>query len=369
MPKRRRKTREWRKKGREVEEEAMKVISRRGHADAMKRVADDQLFQIDVKGSSTKRSEPVFDEKDLKMKKRKKTPRVEKTEKSTEQMFDLWGTSSSKKKGLPLTNRDRMKRRNKIVIQNQPKISPVVVPKTGVSYNPSKEAHEDAIAEAAAKEISRYARLESEKMPKVNRYVGQSEEEEEDEEEEDDDSVVKNKEDIAETASTTTSKGKMTRTQRNRQARNRQAQLEILRRKNQKALKHEINMAKKISKDIEKEEKRQEEARNTRDELRKEALINPNKRQIYVGGKKRLHEPMADIALSDELHGSVRMMKPQGNLLKDRWYSMLERNKFELGDASVIRKMKKQQKKAHRAYGKANWGVDHLKRESAKRRT
>ena len=29
---------------------------------------------------------------------------------------------------------------------------------------------------------------------------------------------------------------------------------------------------------------------------------------------------------------------------------MLERNKFELGDASLIRKMKKQQKRAHRAW-------------------
>ena len=106
-------------------------------------------------------------------------------------------------------------------------------------------------------------------------------------------------------------------------------------------------------------------------------LANPKYQEILEvsdaiwkeSGKKHLHEPITDIALSDELQGSVRKMKPQGNLLKDRWYSMLERNKFELGDASLIRKMKKQQKRAHRAYGKEKWGVDHLKRESEKRRT
>eukprot|EP00938_MAST-03A_sp_MAST-3A-sp1_P003243 g3243.t1 len=373
MPKRRRKTRQWRKKGRELEDEVMEVIRKKGEEDAMRGVENEQLFKIDKSRSSKQRSSnssDVFDEDDLKMKRRKKEPRMEKVRKSSEKTFNLWGSSNSaktkKKKGLPHTNKNRMRRRNNLVVRSQPKISPVVVPKTGVSYNPSKEAHEDAIAEAAAKEISRYARLESEKMPEVNRYVGNSEEEEEEEEEDEEAEVTEN--DEMETTTQTT-KVKMTRTQRNRQRRVREAELERMRRKSEKSLKHELHIANTISKEIDKAEKKREERKQIRNELRKEALENPNKREIYIGGKKHLHEPITDIALSDELQGSVRKMKPQGNLLKDRWYSMLERNKFELGDASLIRKMKKQQKRAHRAYGKTKWGVDHLKRESEKRRT
>ena len=290
----------------------MEVIRKRGEADAMRGVADDQLFTIDKGVSSVaKSSGDIFDENDLKMKKRKKEPRVEKVQNKSEKMFNLWGSSTNAKtkKGLPNTNKNRMKRRDKSVIQSQPKIAAVVTPKSGVSYNPSKELHEDAIAEAAAKELSRYARLESEKMPEVTPYVGDSEEEEEEEEE------SQSKGDVAANNSSNEDleqktkaqiKDKMTRTQRNRQRRAREADLGNIRRKREKALKHEIHMAKTIKKEIEKEEKLREERKQIRDELRKEALENPNKREIYVGGKKRLHEPMTDIALSDELHGSVR---------------------------------------------------------------
>ena len=44
MPKRRRKTRQWRKKGREVEDEVMEVIRKRGEEEAMRGVENDQLF-------------------------------------------------------------------------------------------------------------------------------------------------------------------------------------------------------------------------------------------------------------------------------------------------------------------------------------
>ena len=214
---------------------------------------------------------------------------------------------------------------------------------------------------------SEWASTFDEKESKKTITTSSQREEEEEEEDPVEEAEVTENDEMETTTQTT--KVKMTRTQRNRQRRVREAELERMRRKSEKSLKHELHIANTISKEIDKAEKKREERKQIRNELRKEALENPNKREIYIGGKKHLHEPITDIALSDELQGSVRKMKPQGNLLKDRWYSMLERNKFELGDASLIRKMKKQQKRAHRAYGKTKWGVDHLKRESEKRRT
>ena len=92
MPKRRRKTRQWRKEGREVEDEVMEVIRKRGEEEAMRGVENDQLFTIDKSKSteqSSSNSSNIFDEDDLKMKRRKKEPRMEKVRKSSEKTFNI----------------------------------------------------------------------------------------------------------------------------------------------------------------------------------------------------------------------------------------------------------------------------------------
>ena len=126
-------------------------------------------------------------------------------------------------------------------------------------------------------------------------------------------------------------------------------------------------MSKKIAASIDIEENERASRRAVRARLREEARSAPNKRTIVVGGKRKLHEPVSTVALSDELNGSLRMMKNNANVLKERYYSMLERGKFSVGDKTKLRKMERQMRKKHRPYGKSHWGVDALKAEAKKR--
>lgn len=58
----------------------------------------------------------------------------------------------------------------------------------------------------------------------------------------------------------------------------------------------------------------------------------------------RLPEPPLELVLPDELRDSLRLLKPEGNLLKDRFRSILVRGKME------ARRPVTQVKKARRTY-------------------
>lgn len=371
-------TRKWRKSGEETAKEAMRVLEAKHAQSAMRSLKDSDLFVIDRDkksggdaGSGKVSSESVSTND--RREQGKKRPRREKKVKRNEQIVDIWASSgdnsltSRTRRGQPNSNRLRSKRREEEMIKrDRAKIDAVCVPDEGLSYHPAKDAHEEAISEAAAKELARYQRLESEKLPKVNEVDAVDDFSDSDEGGDDEGAMV-DEDRVSKRSRTGQKDRKKTRADRNRELRHK----EMLRRqreaKREKALNHQIRTSKRIQKDIEQREADLRARRSVRDKLREDARLNPTKRTIVIGGKKTIYEPAPEVALSEELRGSVREMKPQGNMLRDRWYSMLERQKFELGDKTTVKRLRKQQKRKHKAYGKTHWGVEFLKKDAKKR--
>jgi len=281
---------------------------------------------------------------------------------SEDAVFNLWDGPKTQKQ-VHANNR-RSRRRDAKFVLNAPRIRNVSVPAAGLSYNPSKEAHEDAISEAAAKEYARVERIEKDKIPEPTNAVAvddYSDDEEEDEDQAEETQVVTAKKALVHRSL------KKTRAQRNRAKR---VKIQELQSKKKKALvqeQHQIFRSTTINKELDASKAAESERRSVRHKLRQEALYQPLNRTVMVGGKKRLLEPCPAVALSEDLKGSLLKMKAQGNVLTDRWHSMLERNKFELGDKERIVKMKKDQRRAHKAYGKAHWGPEALIKDAEKR--
>src|SRR5690606_36230023 len=62
------------------------------------------------------------------------------------------------------------------------------------------------------------------------------------------------------------------------------------------------------------------------DESEEENDVELRRRQL---GKFKLPEKDLELVLPDELQDSLRLLKPEGNLLKDRYRSMIVRGKME----------------------------------------
>eukprot|EP00939_MAST-03C_sp_MAST-3C-sp1_P000035 g35.t1 len=379
---RKRTTRKWRKKGAETGEEAHTILREKNVTGALQSMANDELFVIDKAGGEAGTAEPIHenekDDSSPRAKQKRKLPRPEKKKvsRSEEDLCDLWAekkTANSKKTAVPkfvsTFSSTRMRKKKAKVEKLLPTLPSVPYPDAGLSYHPSKDAHEEIMARVMAKEIARADRLASEKLPEVHPVVPVDDLDDENKEESDDDNddetLREPKRSIV--ADNSTHARSKTTAQRNRAKRHRQVEAEIAERKRQRVMMHQINMSKKLLSEIEQKEKAREERRKTRGRLREEALAAPDKRTIVVGGKRRLLEPVSKVALTSELKGSLRLMKNNSNVLRDRWHSMLERSKFELGDKQRVRRLEKQQRRKYRPYGKSHWGVEALKVEAKKR--
>ncbi|KAF9202942.1 hypothetical protein BGZ49_006947 [Haplosporangium sp. Z 27] len=146
---------------------------------------------------------------------------------------------------------------------------------------------------------------------------GDEDEEEEEEEEEvtGEDGVVKPKK----------QKGKKSITERNRLARaaetaKREAQI-----KREKELLKQTNKVKEIMKSVEEEEAEMEKKR-LENEKKKEEKEKAGMKRVgrFNIPKERIH-----VQLQDELAESLRQLKPEGSVMKDRFQSFVERNLIE----------------------------------------
>jgi nucleolar protein 53 len=89
----------------------------------------------------------------------------------------------------------------------------------------------------------------------------------------------------------------------------------------------------------------------------------------HVSEKNPLHAPTLPVALSDDLSGALRTMKPKGSLLTDRMESFRDRNmttKKLVGDRKRIvqgnkrRKLKVKESKRQDIHVKDERGKDYL---------
>lgn len=202
----------------------------------------------------------------------------------------------------------------------------------GQSYRPDEEQHQDAIGEALSIELRRKEAIDYGDAPigggKMSEetlalLVNSSDEESSDEDDDDDDDVTMNT-----SVNPVKRKGKLTRAERNKQKRVKALKVELDEKKRMKKLLNSLQDAKSISKEMRKQDAertaRKEEINALKDEERSKPLgINVIEK---ISQLNPIHAPALPVALTDELKdGSLRTVKPKGNLLTDRMESMISR--------------------------------------------
>lgn len=273
---------------------------------------------------------------------------VRKTDLST--LRDAWGEEDEEEVELPADGfgvegmvKPRVKAPQTIEEQRQQRLEIAAaqlaadLPVAGVSYNPAVEAHTKLIEAAAEEERKRLAaeEREAERLRLLGEVVasrraidteisdthvdgmtvgrGDGVDSDEDEESEDDEPALVKK-----------PTKRKTQAQRNKAKRAKeaaQAQKDEARRKK---LERAIPGAKSLGKSVEARQKAIEEAKRLR-KLAKEK----RERAGYAGGEKvgkfRVPEQAVPVQLGEDLAESLRQVKPEGNLFKDRFLALQRR--------------------------------------------
>ncbi|KAJ3189686.1 hypothetical protein HK101_008758 [Irineochytrium annulatum] len=221
----------------------------------------------------------------------------------------------------------------------------VRVAHSGASYNPSFGDHQDLLQDALDVE------LEKEKAKtKINNKLSYPPELDllddevffdSDEEDEEGDEA---KSDAQEVALPKIEAQKLRKTKQQRRKEQKAAAREAIEAaaKGLKKLDKDLDMLNVIQRDILKEEKAAEARR--KDQLHKvlERQHDPVRRKI---GPKRFEKGLLELKLSEELKQGLLSLKPEGNLVKDRFLSMQERALIE-PRLPVALKVQKQKRKA-----------------------
>jgi len=143
-------------------------------------------------------------------------------------------------------------------------------------------------------------------------------------------------------------KRKLTKADRNRQARNRKKEWAETQQSKQKKLLKSINGVGDLLKGVKHTEVQGEKRRAQLAQWKEENLSAPPPKKI--GGKVVKDNLTAvAVALSDEITGSLRTIKPKVHVAKDRFDSLHERNMIEVGDKNrPQRKIKSRTKILHK---------------------
>ena len=247
----------------------------------------------------------------------------------------------------------------------------------GSSYNPGKEAHENALGEAVAAEVvldEERQRLEREKPQGVPvRMPGDSDDESESEEEEDYDS----EEEAARSSALVTARGSglaralhsmrpVTTRQRNKRRRHAERSAKLIAKKRAKKLEDQIGQLANMVGIVNGEERGLAKRKSQRvEEARLMKLHNESVAPMpKAGGKAAPHlvRPMAmEVLLRGEIPSSLSRLKPlsgPSDLLRERQISLLSRGKFEMGGRRSV-KSRKQKSRARKALSsnKARWSI------------
>ncbi|KAF9351234.1 hypothetical protein BGX34_000729 [Mortierella sp. NVP85] len=205
----------------------------------------------------------------------------------------------------------------------------------GASYNPTMKDHQSLLLLAHNEEVKSLEQWENlnaklaypkelDQMVAFDDRTGgllEDSDEEEEEEEEEEENDAEDSTDVK----SKKQKGKKTITERNRLARAAEKAKEEARIKKEKDLNKQTNRVKEIMKVVEEEEADME---------RKQQESDKKKEQKEKAGMKRVGrfnvpKERIEVQLQDELSESLRQLKPEGNLLKTRFQSFVERNLIE----------------------------------------
>ncbi|CAA7263316.1 unnamed protein product [Cyclocybe aegerita] len=249
--------------------------------------------------------------------------------------YDPWQEGSSAegvKDGLETVEKRKPKAPTTTKTRDLIEVPAIVEPHLGTSYNPPADAHEELIMRAASMEEKRVK--EAEKLAEVKKKIDAAKNTQED-----DDFIAPgmkvqelglDEEQISDglSRSNTTSKPRKTQAKKNKAVRLLAEKRALAERAQRKRLLASINDARSIRK----ANSRLLSAREKEREQRQLALVEKLKTQGLAGqklGKYKVPEGEIDVQLGEDLSENLRGLKPEGNLFRDRFQSLQQRALIE----------------------------------------
>ncbi|KAJ3334222.1 hypothetical protein HDU76_006594 [Blyttiomyces sp. JEL0837] len=260
--------------------------------------------------------------------------KAEEASKKRPAIDDPWAEPKAEDLPNPDDYLERMKvrpvKKPKLPEERPQNIPAIKTPLPGASYNPTFEDHQHILQTALDIELEKEAKKE--KLAKKLAYPPEldnlddetffaSDDEDEDEEQapEADDTA-----DAKDAAAKKKENARKTKAQRNKEKARKQKEREEQERLQQQQLGNQIKRIRELAKEMESNEK----------ELAKKAQARSDKAEQKVTGPQKLgpnpfKPQLIEIKLSEELSDSLRTLKPEGNLFKDRLLSLQERSIIE----------------------------------------
>ncbi|CAG8465569.1 4999_t:CDS:2 [Scutellospora calospora] len=258
--------------------------------------------------------------------------------------YDVWAQVHNQSEDfLHLIKEQKIKPPPTLNMKPAVNIPAVHIPHHGSSYMPSFKEHQELLMIAHEEEVVKLRKMEhiKSKLPSIpSAFKIEGIINENDEKSEDDDSgseeikekfIVKTKE-----------QRRKTKAERNKEKRKLASMKEVEQKKTLKVLKkelekndkalyncyliqHQNNRLPELLKTVEIERAEHEEKMVERTKLAEEMTKMPKKKI----GKYRVRKAPIDFKLTEELEGALRLLKPEGNLFRDRMISYEERNIIE----------------------------------------
>ncbi|KKA28303.1 hypothetical protein TD95_002999 [Thielaviopsis punctulata] len=275
--------------------------------------------------------------------------------------YDLWDANAepeplSKKNGfnfLPEPSKAKLPRTMKempiSLAANGKAIPAVKKPAAGFSYNPTFESYEDRLKEESAKaleaEKQRLAQEEADRLKAeaAARSAAEAEAAEAklDMSEWEEDSAWEGFESGVEDAKSAKKPQRKTQAQRNRIKRRKEEEQAAKHKKAMKQKHEQLRQLKKISKEVAEKEAALALAKAAAGAESSESEGDDTVLRRKAVTKTPVLEQDLEIVLPDELQDSLRALKPEGNLLKDRYRSLLVRGRVEARKRIPFRKQAK----------------------------
>lgn len=284
--------------------------------------------QCVVEAGDKKRKKVILSEKDLRQVQKILSRKVDKKNKAPKQskqeaVYDLWQNNPA-----PEEDDSEKKAKKK---QQQPMVA-IDIAHSGQSYRPDQEMHQNIVGEALAIELRRNEAELYNKTP-----IGSMSEETlavlvgDDEDDDDDDGDNTDEYKDSTTIQPKKVKEKLTRAQRNKRRRAKEMQVKHESQKRTKKLLNSVNNLPTIAKELVKEELVQQSRKEELNRLKEEAKSKPLGKNLHEKLVERdpIKAPSLPVVLQSDLKeggGSLRAVKPKGDLLSERLHSLVERN-------------------------------------------
>jgi len=240
-------------------------------------------------------------------------------------------------------------------------VDAIEVPNAGASYNPDYDDHQSLLQQANAAELAKLKKqnhlnkqVKLVTVDQLKKHAQQYIEEMSEglaaskrDESDDDDSVEPNCLSDKVSVCPVSADDKKTQKERRRMEQEKEKERQKVLEKEEKSKLQDVFRLKTLAKEI-KEEEQQSALRKQK----KQKKIEMKKRLPKRVGKYKFEEKSIDVQLSEELTGTFRSFKPEGNLIADRFTSLQKRNLIE--PRKPVQKhrkyrLKEYEKKSHKA--------------------